>query len=434
MLRPVLLLAVVVALSACDASDPDDADADAARAGGATTVFDASGNAFSTPAPNLTVDALALHLEGDVEFEATFVTAPAPVNAGLGPVFNQTSCIACHARDGRSRESLLLRLSAGGRGPHGGPAPVPGLGLQLQDRAVVGATPEGRIVVTWDERAETLADGEVVLLRAPTYRIEGDAGVLAGVAEISPRFSRPVFGLGLLEAVPEADVLAQVQAQAAAGEVSGRANYVWDPVTESVRLGRFGWKANQPSLRAQTVTAYAEDMGVASSVFPNADGSVEVDEATVEAVTFYTQTLGVPARRGLGDPQVREGERLFASVGCASCHVPRLTTGTLPGVPAVGGQTIRPYTDLLLHDMGPGLADGRPDFRASGSEWRTPPLWGLGLTSVVNGREELLHDGRARGVVEAILWHGGEAEVARERFRQLNRAEREALVAFLRSL
>ena len=434
MARSAALLALAAALAGCDAAAPSVPTSDAALAGGATTVFDASSHAFSTPAPNLDAAALDRHLDGDVAFEATFVTAPAPVNAGLGPVFNQTSCIACHARDGRSRESLLLRISAGGRGPHGGPAPVPGLGLQLQDRAVVGASPEGRVVVEWTERTERLAGGETVRLRAPTYRIEGTAAPLPAGVEVSPRFSRPVFGLGLLEAVPEADVLALAQRQSAGGEVSGRPNWVWDPVTEAVALGRFGWKANQPSLRAQTVTAYAEDMGVSSSVFPEADGTHEVDDATVDAVTFYARTLGVPARRGLDDPDVQRGEHLFATVGCASCHVPELRTGTLDGVPAVSGQTIRPYTDLLLHDLGDGLADGRADFEASGREWRTPPLWGLGLAAVVNGRDELLHDGRARTVTEAVLWHGGEAEAARERFRQLDRAERDALLAFLRSL
>lgn len=436
--RPALGLALlaVLALAGCDASAPDDGGGreDAALAGGATTVFDASGNGFSTPAPNLTPDELALHLEGDVAFEATFVTAPAPVNAGLGPTFNETSCIACHARDGRSRESLLLRLSAGGAGPHGGPAPVPGFGLQLQDRAVVGAEPEGRIGVVWAERTETLGDGTAVSLRQPTYRIERPLHALPEGVEVSPRFSRPVFGLGLLEAVPEADLVALAAAQAAGGEVSGRPNYVWDVVEGRRRIGRFGWKANQASLLGQTVTAYAEDMGVSTPFLPGADGSAEVDRATVEAVTFYTQTLGVPARRGGADPDVRRGERLFESVGCAACHAPRLQTGTLPGVPAVSGQAIRPYTDLLLHDMGPGLADGRADFEASGSEWRTPPLWGLGLTRLVNGAEELLHDGRARGVVEAVMWHGGEAEPVRERFRRLGRADREALLAFLRSL
>ncbi len=431
--RPFLLLALAASLAACDASAPE-AEADAALLGGATTVFDATSHAFSAPAPNLSADARALHLEGDVAFEATFVTAPAPVNAGLGPVFNNTSCIACHARDGRSRASLLLRVSAGGRGVRGEPTTVPGLGLQLQDRAVAGASPEGRVVVEWAERAERLADGEVVLLRVPTYRIEGTRAPLPAGVEVSPRFSRPVFGLGLLEAVPEADLLALADAQAGQGEVSGRPNWVWDPVEERVRIGRFGWKANQPSLLSQAATAYAEDMGVSSAVFPNADGEAEVSMETIRAVAFYSQTLGVPARRRLDDPAVRRGERLFERVGCAACHAPRLRTGTLPGVPAVSNQAIRPYTDLLLHDMGPALADGRADFEADGREWRTPPLWGLGLATVVNGTEELLHDGRARGVVEAILWHGGEAEPARERFRQLGRADRDALVAFLRSL
>lgn len=429
------LLVLAFVLAACDSAEPDTgADAGDALAGGATTVFDASGNAFSTPAPTLSPADLARHLDGDLAFEATFVTAPAPVNAGLGPVFNNTSCGACHARDGRSRASLLLRVSAGGRGPDGGPVALPGFGLQIQDRAVVGHAPEGRVEVSWSEQTETLADGTAVALRVPAYRLSRPVSAFPASAETSPRFSRPVFGLGLLEAVAEADILALARDQAAAGEVSGRPNYVWDPAEGRTRLGRFGWKANQPSLLVQTAAAYAEDMGLSSWIFPGADGAAEVSRETVDAATFYVQTLGVPARRGLADATVRRGERLFESVGCASCHVPRLRTGTLAGVPSASGQSVQPYTDLLLHDMGPALADGRSDFEATGSEWRTPPLWGLGLTAVVNGTEELLHDGRARGVVEAILWHGGEAEASRERFRRLGRAERDDLLAFLRSL
>ncbi|OZC03543.1 di-heme oxidoredictase family protein [Rubricoccus marinus] len=429
-MRVLALLALAVSLAACDSAAPSGGAEP--LAGGATTVFDASGNGFSTPAPNLSAGDLALHLVGDAEFEATFVTAPAPVNGGLGPVFNNTSCIACHARDGRSRESLLLRVSQRGRDLNGGPLAADGFGLQVQDRAILGHQPEGTVQVAWTERREVLSDGTVVSLREPAYTIGRPLHALP--SEVSPRFSRPVFGLGLLEAVRESDLYALARAQEAGGEVSGRPNVVWDPIEGRMRVGRFGWKANQPSLISQTVTAYSEDMGVSSPWALSASGEAEIDRETVEAVTFYTQTLGVPARRGVLDPMVVRGERLFASVGCASCHAPELRTGSQTGVAAVSNQTIRPYTDLLLHDMGPALADGRPDFGASGSEWRTPPLWGLGLTRVVNGAEELMHDGRARGVVEAVMWHGGEAEAARERFRALSREERDALLAFLRSL
>jgi CxxC motif-containing protein (DUF1111 family) len=445
LVAPLVLAALTLGAGGCDAVTPDEGE-DPRLAGGATTVFGATTAAFSTPAPNLTPEELARFRAGDAAFEASFVTAPAPVNPGLGPVFNQTSCIACHAGDGRSRASLLLRLSAGGRGPNGEPVSVPGFGTQLQDRALVGYVPEGRIEVTWTERTLTLADGTPVALRVPAYRVVDGYRALPADVEVSPRFSRPVFGLGLLEAVPEAAVLALAAEQAARGAVSGRPNYVWDAVEDRVRLGRFGWKANQPSLLHQSATAYAEDMGITSPYHPaeNAAGQPEHGDgqpddpentaATVEAVTFYTRTLGVPARRGLDDPEVRRGERLFAEVGCASCHVPRLRTGGQPDLPAVAHQTIFPYTDLLLHDMGAELADGRPDFEADGREWRTPPLWGLGLAELVNGHLELMHDGRARGVVEAVLWHGGEAEASRERFRRLTTAERDALLAFIHSL
>jgi CxxC motif-containing protein (DUF1111 family) len=436
-----------IVLLGCDAAgEPGDPVEDVALAGGATTVFSFNSNAFSTPAPNLSAAGLALHLEGDVAFEAAFVTAPAPVNGGLGPIFNQNACIACHARDGRSRASLLLRLSLDGEEAHGAPRPVPGFGGQLQDRAVYGYAPEGRVAVTYTERVETLVDGTMVTLRAPQYAVTDPYQPLPEGVRVSPRVARPVFGLGLLEAVPEAAIRALAGAQAAAGVVSGRPNEVWDAIEGRVRIGRFGWKANQPSLLHQNATAYHEDMGVTSVPFPvesghgqpgHTDGHEDEPEVPADelaAATFYTRTLGVPARRSPGDPEVRRGEALFRRLQCAACHVPRLETGTLDGVPEVSNQVIFPYTDLLLHDLGEGLADGRTDFLASGTEWRTPPLWGIGLAEVVNGELQLLHDGRARSFEEAILWHGGEAEAAREGYRRLSRGERDDLAAFLRSL
>ena len=227
--------------------------------------------------------------------------------------------------------------------------------------------------------------------------------------------------------------------------VSGRPNYVWDRERQAVRLGRFGWKANEPSLRQQTADAYRNDMGVTSPLFPqeasygqpahdDLDDDPEIGEDVIDMVTFFTQTLGVPAARNAGDARVERGRTLFREIGCASCHVPQLHTGTLPGVPEVSGQTIFPYTDMLLHDMGEGLADGRGDGQADGREWRTPPLWGIGLTQLVDQHTFFLHDGRARNLTEAILWHGGEAESAREQFRTLGRTERDALLTFLNAL
>ena len=262
----------------------------------------------------------------------------------------------------------------------------------------------------------------------------------------SPRVAPPMIGLGLLEAISASDILAGADPDDADGDgISGRARWVWSPEHGRMMLGRFGWKATQPTLLQQTAAAYRDDIGVTSSVFPSEafagqpqddllEDDPEITDETLEEAVFYVQTLAVPAPRDANAPAVMEGQDLFGELGCADCHVPRHVTGTLPDVPEVSNQVIVPYTDLLLHDMGPGLADGRPDFGASGSEWRTPPLWGLGLSSRVQGHTDFLHDGRARDVVEAILWHGGEAASARDAFRALDAPSRAALLAFLHSL
>jgi CxxC motif-containing protein (DUF1111 family) len=255
-----------------------------------------------------------------------------------------------------------------------------------------------------------------------------------------------VFGLGLLEAVPALGILGRADPRDFDRDgISGRANVVYDAVHRRQGVGRFGWKANTPNLLQQTAGAYNGDMGVTSNLFPSESCAgrtgtscsathVEVSAEIVGNVAFYTQTLAVPARRNLNDPTTRRGESLFYASGCDGCHTPTLRTGLLQGVPEVSGQVIHPYTDLLVHDMGPGLADGRPDFQASGSEWRTPPLWGIGLVQTVNGHTRLLHDGRAGSLMEAILWHGGEATQARDRVKGLSQPDRNALIAFLNSL
>ena len=424
-----------------------------ALSGGAMTVFDASPVAFSLPAPNLVGKAVDRHEAGDEAFEAVFVPAPAAENSGLGPVFDNVSCEACHGGDGRGRPplegedlaSLLFRASVAGPGPHGGPAPVPGFGGQLQLHAVAGYLPEVSAVIGYVETHGTFTDGTGFDLRVPSYAISGFYAALPAGTLISPRVAPAVFGLGLLEAVPETEVLALADPRDRNRDgISGRANHVWDQVRGRTTLGRFGWKANTPTLVQQTAGAYNGDMGITTAIFPaeSCEGEFpgcerhtpEVDLRTVGNVAFYTQTLGVPARRNLDDAQVVQGEELFHAAGCGGCHVATLRTGALPGVPAVSNQVIHPYTDLLLHDMGPGLADDRPDFQASGSEWRTPPLWGIGLVETVNGHTNFLHDGRAESLLEAVLWHGGEAQAARDRVRGFTAEQRAALVAFLQSL
>ena len=457
-----LTFLVSILLSACDSESPVAVESTpvfstSELSGGETTIFDASSHAFSIPAPNLSTAALEKHLEGDVEFEAVFVTAPAVVNPGLGPIYNNVSCINCHSRDGRGRPpssdeglvSLLFRLSLpktedaiDGKPP----IPVPGFGKQLNNRAIVNTDPEGKVKIDYTEQTLMTADGTRVHLRHPNYTVTETYQPLPENVEVSPRVAPAVFGLGLLEAISENAILAYADEADVDGDgISGKPNYVWDVVEQRYTLGRFGWKANQPTLHQQVAAAYHDDMGITTSLFlvENSAGqsqltehsaTPEVSDEILEVVTFYVQTLAVPARRNVDDPQVKQGEQLFAKAQCASCHVPTLRTGVLTGVPSVSNQTIHPYTDLLLHDMGPDLADNRPDFHASGSEWRTPPLWGIGLVRRVNGHTNFLHDGRARDLMEAILWHSGEAKASRQAVEQMSKAERDALIVFLESL
>ena len=440
-------VSLLLLLAACDVLTGNAPPAyDPTLAGGATTLFRATPESFATPAPNLDGAQLALHLVGDFEFDKKFVASPADINGGLGPLFNRTSCTSCHGKNGRNgpAESLLLRVSRG-HGHMGRPLDVPGFGLQIQDRAVPGTTPEAHVVIEYEEVGGSFPDGEPFSLRRPTYRLEQLAKPFPQGAFVSPRMARPVFGLGLLEAVSESAVEALAAQQALEGEVSGRINYVWDRQSESFKMGRFGWKANEPSLRQQTADAYRNDMGVTSPLTPdetsiesgyddNLMDDPEISDDILDQVTFYIQSLAVPAARDVGTHTVERGRVLFTEIGCASCHQPRLRTSKHPTVPEVSYQTIFPYTDLLLHDMGQGLADGRSDFGANGREWRTPPLWGIGLTELINQHTFFLHDGRARNLKEAILWHGGEADLARTRFVALSRDDRDALLTFIESL
>jgi CxxC motif-containing protein (DUF1111 family) len=310
--------------------------------------------------------------------------------------------------------------------------------------------PEGNPRLEYDERAGTYGDGTPYSMRAPRLVIDDLAyGPLAAGTLTSVRVGQAVFGLGLIEAIDEATLLARADPDDADGDgISGRPNMVFDLRRQTAVVGRFGWKANAPTIEQQAAGAFLGDIGITSPLFGGQDctsvetaclaaptgGEPEIDQLKLDFVTFDVTLLAVPARRDVDDPVVRRGESLFASAGCASCHVSTLVTGELAGFPAVSHQTIHPYTDVLLHDMGPDLADGRSDFLASGSEWRTPPLWGLGLVPTVNGHLFLLHDGRARGVAEAIHWHGGEGEAAREAFRTMSGDDRAALVRFLESL
>ncbi len=429
------------------------------RSGGDTTVFDTTRNAFGFSARNTTFERRSEFLVGNSFFNDLWVTAPASTMSrdGLGPVFNARSCASCHNLDGRGRPpegdeeplSLLVRVSLPGEGDHGGPRPVPGYGDQIQPRAVRGVTGEAATRVRYEELPGRYADGAPYSLRRPTVEVSEPAfGPLPPDLLSSARVAPPTFGLGLLEAVPEETILAWADPDDADGDgISGRPNRVWDVREGRARLGRFGWKANQPSLAQQNRAAFLGDLGVTSALFDQANcaegqdacasapsgGSPELTDPIAELVDLYVQLVAVPGRRDWDDPTVLEGKALFGALGCAACHRPTMETGASE-LPELSGQRIWPYTDLLLHDMGDGLADGRPDFLADGREWRTPPLWGIGLTERVSGHLLLLHDGRARGFEEAILWHGGEAEAAREEFRALSADARVAVVRFLESL
>lgn len=455
--RPALLL--LLAALACEDNSvgPEPGEE---RSGGDTTVFDTTANAFTLSARNMSFDRRQQFVVGNSFFNKNWVTAPSSTTSrdGLGPTFNARSCSTCHFKDGRGRApapgeefvGLLLRLAVPGRDPHGGPLGAGVYGDQLQPHAIDEVPAEGTPRVTYVERPGMFADGEPYSLRVPTYTIEAPAlGPLPEGLRISPRVAPAMIGLGLLAAIPEADLLALADPDDADGDgISGRANQVWDASAGAPRLGRFGWKANQPSVRQQTAGAFLGDMGISSSIFTDQNcpegqpeclaaasgGAPEIDDHLLADVVLYASALAVPARRDVDDPEVLRGKALFTDLGCADCHTPRHLTGPDDEVPEAANQTIFPFTDLLLHDMGPELADGRDDFLATGDEWRTPPLWGIGLIETVNGHTELLHDGRARSLLEAVLWHGGEAAASRDAVLALSRGERDQLLAFLRSL
>ncbi|MDF2697957.1 MAG: thiol oxidoreductase, partial [Labilithrix sp.] len=346
--------------------------------------------------------------------------------------------------------SMLVRLSVPGRSEHGGPMPDPAYGDQLQENGILGVPAEGVTRVAYAEVAGSFADGAPFSLRRPTYSIEKlGYGPLPADIQLSPRTAPFVMGLGLLEAIPEATILALADPDDRNGDgISGRPNRVWDAERNATVLGRFGWKANQPNVRQQNAGAFLGDMGITTAMFPNEGCSAsqgeclaaptgatpQVRDLLFDQVTYYMKTLAVPGRRKVDDPVVRRGRKLFDSARCSGCHVTSLETGEDADFPELSKQLIHPFTDLLLHDMGPELADGRPDFEATGSEWRTAPLWGIGLVQTVNRHSYFLHDGRARGFAEAILWHGGEAARSREAFVAMPKADRDALVVFLESL
>jgi CxxC motif-containing protein (DUF1111 family) len=467
--------AAILAAALAATAGPAGADSDGEKTGGDTTVFATGKNAFSFPAANLSDAERTRFVIGNSFFKRNWVEAPASTGArdGLGPHFIARSCGGCHVQDGRGAPpdwrrglhheaplELLLRLSVPGHDLHGGPKPEPTYGDQFNNAAITGVKPEGRVVMRWQPVHGRFADGTRYTLRKPLYGFADlGYGPMAPGTMLSPRIAPQIIGVGLLEAIPEAEILKNVAEQAARPDaIKGQANRVWDAFAGREMLGRFGWKANVATVAHQTAGAFLGDIGITSTRFPHEactalqhdclkaprggnGGAPEIDDKTFDDVVFYQATLAPPARRQVADAQVQRGQRLFHAAQCAACHRPSYVTagGPLPQFPrltspALVGQRIWPYTDLLLHDMGEALADGRPDFLASGRQWKTPPLWGTGLIRDVNGHQKLLHDGRADGVLEAVLWHGGEAEASRRQVLKMNKAERDALVRFVESL
>ncbi len=423
--------------------------------GGMATFFEQGGGTFGVPITGLSTRDAQVHQLGDKLFEQNFVASPAPRFGGLGPVFNNSSCVNCHHNDGfglpsfgELGSSMLLRISIPGEDAHGGPLEAPGFGGQLQDRALFGVQPEVHAAVAYTAKTFTFPDQETATLWQPQYTITDPYVPLPAGYLISPRLGPPVFGLGLLENVPEATILALADPNDANNDgIKGHANYVYNPYSGKTELGRFGMKANTANLLLQVATAFQQDMGLTSYVHPlkSAHGQSQMSAVTptntpdladsqLNAVVFYIRTLAVPARRNVTDSTVKRGEQLFSQLNCTGCHAPTIYTGTDVNLPALSNQRIHPYTDLLVHDMGDDLADNRPDFQATGKEWRTPPLWGLGMFEKNNRAPYYLHDGRARTLTEAILWHGGEAQKSRTQFTQLPKADRDAIITFLKSL
>ena len=454
-----LLLAASLFAACIPGGDGIDLDQVYAEAlGGDTTAYTAGSNAFELSARNLTNEERRTFEIGDSFFTQNWVAAPASTEArdGLGPTFNAQSCSSCHAHDGRARppsgdddpvRGLLLRLSVHGAD---GPVPEPVYGGQLQDRAIIGVEVEGRIGIEYEEVPGSYPDGTAFSLRKPTYTILDPAfGPADPNVLISPRIAPAVMGMGLLEAIPEERIRELADPDDLDGDgISGRPNEVWDIRRGDLALGRFGWKANEPTVEQQAAGAFRGDIGITSSLFPDENctdvqdacaaaingGIPEVPDERLGKVAFYVQTLAVPAMRDFEEPEVEHGARLFVKANCSACHTPRHVTGSSHPVEPLRDQVIFPYTDLLLHDMGDGLADNRPDGLATGTEWRTPPLWGIGLVETVNGHTMFLHDGRARNLEEAILWHGGEALESRNQFMEMPKSDRDALLRFLRSL
>jgi CxxC motif-containing protein (DUF1111 family) len=457
-----------------DFSKPEQFETMAAGAG--TSRAEVNGDAFSHSSANITFAEEESFKLGNALFTKLWVSAPSSTQAsdGLGPLFNARACQSCHLKDGRGHPpegtadatSMFLRLGRPARTEAERSQvadyqklnfPDAVYGEQLQDLAVPGLKSEGRLQISYEEMPVTLAGGEVVHLRKPSYAVSDlGFGPLEGDVTLSPRIAPPMIGMGLIQAIHASDLLAKADPDDKDGDgISGKAALVRDHKSGELKIGRFGFKGQNATIRDQTSTAFAGDLGISTPDDPfdhgdctkaQADclamptgvqdrlGPVEAPAPVLDLVTFYSENLAVPGRRDVADKTVLKGKELFYRSGCTACHTPKFVTSRDAGNKAQAFQLIWPYSDFLLHDMGEGLADGQQVGMADGNEWRTQPLWGLGLTKTVNGHSFLLHDGRARNLTEAVLWHGGEAQKARDAFASLAKDDRQALLKFLESL
>lgn len=449
---------------------------EARPAGAATVAVRSDALALDQPSANMSRKRQIEFVAGKAMFDKIWVQAPTVTKAsdGLGPFYNARGCQNCHLNAGRghlpadsadSAISFVLALAVGAEkdtnlaeiADYFATAPEPTYGRQIQDYASSGLTSEAVLSFDWTEQEVSLAGGEVVTLRKPNVSPANLAyGPLAEGTMTSPRIAPQLVGLGLLEAIPAADILAHVDEDDADRDgISGRANMVWSPEHQRVMLGRFGRKASSVTVAHETAAAFSTDLGISTPMFPDAWGDcspaqsacraaphgddavhdgAEASQVGLDITAFYARHLGVPARRNPGSAEVLRGKQVFYEAGCVACHVPKFVTHRTEARPEHSFQLIWPYTDLLLHDMGEGLADGFTEGRATGREWRTPPLWGIGLTKQVSGVEAYMHDGRARTLLEAVLWHGGEAQAARDDIIARPKPDRDALVTFLESL
>ena len=418
------------------------------QAGGQNTVFLENSSAFGTNTPQLPLDKLPQFALGNRIFNTPWVQSPSSVKSfdGLGPLFDRKSCASCHIKDGKGRppinenEPLRFMLTKSRIFKDGKFIPSPKYGEQLQAQAILGEKKEPQVRVSWQQIKGKYPDGTSYTLRKPLIKLISPTPEKLYLAI---RLAPAVFGLGLLEAIDEKTILKYADPNDSDNnDISGRANYTYDRISKKIKLARFGWKAQFVTIKEQIAHAAHQDIGLTNPLFPYENNSpdkkhefeLDLYNKFLNSMEFYLQNTAVPAQRKTKNKDVIKGSKLFVQIGCAKCHIPKHKTSVKYKPAYLANQTIYPYTDLLLHNMGADLAEPFPIKNVSRKEWRTPPLWGLGLHKIVNNHNFFLHDGRARTPEEAILWHGGEAQNARENFMNLSKKERQKLLQFLNSL